>query len=340
VDTDQSRRRFLKASGLAALGTVLTGEKAGSEVISDETASQTHSPVDFVNILQGVDSTSEFSRGGTLPIAALPFGMAHWTLQSHAGTAWMFHPRDHRIQGVRCTHQLSTWLNDYGYASFLPICGDVHPEADKRSSSYLPESARLTPYSLQFFLLRYRAHVEMIPTERCGLLSASFEKTEAAKATGLVIDVPKGSFEKDENKRTLRFTSTANSGGVPDNFATYYVLHFVDPWESFEETHSLATVRFRPGQDFTVKIGTSFISYEQAERNLAAEIGDKPAASLRTTAAVAWNNSLQRIEIEGASDDQSRVFYSCMYRVLLFPRTWHEPDANGEMHHFSAFNGK
>ena len=29
-----------------------------------------------------------------------------------------------------------------------------------------------------------------------------------------------------------------------------------------------------------------------------------------------------------------------MYRVLLFPRIWHEPDADGKMHHFSAFNGK
>jgi predicted alpha-1,2-mannosidase len=340
VDTDQSRRSFLKASGLAALGTVLPGEKAESEVSREPAAGQSHPPVDYVNILQGVDSTSEFSRGGTLPIAALPFGMAHWTLQSDAGSAWMFHPRDRRIQGVRCTHQLSTWLGDYGDATFLPICGEVHPEAAKRSSSYSPESAKLTPYSLQFFLLRYRVHVEMIPTERCGLLTASFEKTEAAKPTGLVIDVPRGTFEKDENKQTLRFTSTANKGGVPDNFATYYVLRFADRWESFEETHSVGTVRFSPGQDVTVRMGTSFISFEQAERNLAKELGDAPAASLRARAAAAWNEPLQRIEIDGASDDQLRVFYSCMYRVLLFPRIWHEPDANGEMHHFSAFNGK
>jgi putative alpha-1,2-mannosidase len=245
-----------------------------------------------------VDSSPEFSRGGTLPIAALPFGMAHWTLQSDAGTPWMFHPRDRRIQGLRCTHQLSTWLGDYGYATFLPICGDVHPEAAKRASSYPPESAKLTPYSLQFFLLRYRAHVEMIPTERCGMLTAAFEKSEAAKAPGLVIDVPQGAFEKDEDSQTLRFTSTANKGGVPDNFATYYVLHFADRWERFEQKQSgsdlVGTVRFRPGQDVTVRIGTSFISYEQAERNLAQELGDAPAASLRAKAAAAWNDLLQR----------------------------------------------
>jgi predicted alpha-1,2-mannosidase len=344
VDIDQSRRGFLKASGLAALSTVLPDEATRAQVGRERTASHSHSPVDLVNILQGVDSSPEFSRGGTLPIAALPFGMAHWTLQSDAGTPWMFHPRDRRIQGLRCTHQLSTWLGDYGYATFLPICGDVHPESAKRASSYPPESAKLTPYSLQFFLLRYRAHVEMIPTERCGMLTAAFEKSEAAKAPGLVIDVPQGAFEKDENSQTLRFTSTANKGGVPDNFATYYVLHFADRWERFEQKQSgsdlVGTVRFRPGQDVTVRIGTSFISYEQAERNLAQELGDAPAASLRAKAAAAWNDLLQRIEIEGASDEQSRVFYSCMYRALLFPRIWHEPDGNGQMQHFSAFNGK
>jgi predicted alpha-1,2-mannosidase len=343
---DQSRRGFLKVSGLAAIGTALPGEKAGSEVGREEAAGQSRPAVDYVNILQGVDSTSEFSRGGTLPIAALPFGMAHWTLQSHAGTAWMFHPRDHRIQGLRCTHQLSTWLDDYGYATFLPICGYVNPEATKRSSSYSSESARLTPYSLQLFLLRYRAQVEMIPTERCGLLTASFEKNEPTKAPGLIIEVPEtgGAFQQDVNKRTIRFTSTANKGGVPDNFATYYVVQFPDGWEHFEQRQIgsalIGTVYFRPGQEVTARIGTSFISHEQAELNMAKELGSIPGASLRAKAAAAWNDQLQRIEIEGASDDQLRLFYSCMYRVLLFPRTWHEPDANGEMHHFSAFNGK
>ena len=61
---------------------------------------------------------------------------------------------------------------------------------------------------------------------------------------------------------------------------------------------------------------------------------------LRSSAAAIWNDHLNRIEIEGATDDQRRTFYSCLYRTLLFPRTWHEPDADGHPHHFSAFNGK
>ena len=188
-NTGSSRRNFLKTSGLAVIGSTLIGEgSAHASASSDARAevAQTgaqedmsiafKSPVDAVNVLQGTDSTPAFSRGNTLPIAALPFGMAHWTLQSAANTPWMFNPGVRRIQGLRCTHQLSPWLDDYGHAVFLPFCGETNPEAGARASSYRPEDARLTPYSLELFLLRYRAKVELIPTDRCCLLTADSRK--------------------------------------------------------------------------------------------------------------------------------------------------------------------
>ncbi len=179
-----SRRAFLKTSGLAAVSAVFTEESAvraaeGSRETNSASDQVRRDPVDWVNILQGTASTPEFSRGNTLPIAALPFGMAHWTLQSHEDTPWMFQPGVRRIQGFRCTHQLSPWLSDYGHASFLPFRGEIHPEAAARASSYAAEEAHLGPHSLQLFLLRYRAHVELVPTERSAVLTATFEKDEA-----------------------------------------------------------------------------------------------------------------------------------------------------------------
>ncbi|MEO6803566.1 MAG: twin-arginine translocation signal domain-containing protein, partial [Granulicella sp.] len=125
-----SRRSFLKTSGLAAAATVAYPATTTAEAqTSDSVSSPTHSaaihetaqsPVTLVNILQGTDSTSYFSRGNTLPIAARPFGMGHWILQSSDSSPWMFQPGIRRIQGFRCTHQLSPWLGDYGQATFLP----------------------------------------------------------------------------------------------------------------------------------------------------------------------------------------------------------------------------
>lgn len=349
-----SRRAFLKASGVAALTSALPSHaseasKATPQPENTPAASESRSrksAVDLVNILQGTDSTGEFSRGNTLPIAALPFGMAHWTLQSHGGTPWMFTPGVRRIQGLRCTHQLSPWLGDYGHATFLPFRGDVHPEPGARASSYNPADARLSPHSLQLFLLRYRAHVELVPTERCCVLTASFEEATSPAAPGLIFDIPatSGTVEPDQQKREIRFTSSANEGGVPDNFATYYVLVFPELWESFDvKEHGkgrTGVVRFKAGNSVEVKIGTSFISFEQAALNLENEAGNSSSASLREKGAKLWNEHLSRIEIEGATVEQQHTFYSCLYRALLFPRTFHEPDAHGAMQHFSTFNGK
>jgi predicted alpha-1,2-mannosidase len=346
-----NRRTFLKASGFAAISTVLTREVHAdpSEVAtasSNASAPGDVNPVDTVNLLQGTASTFEFSRGNTLPISALPFGMAHWTLQSHADTPWFFQPGARRTQGFRCTHQLSPWLDDYGHATFLPFCGDTGFEPAVRASSYNPESSRLLPYSMQLFLLRYRAQVELVPTERGAILTASFDASKNMEVPGLLIDIPgEGvSIEADRAKHQVRFKSSANAGGVPENFATYYVVAFPGMWQSLEEkqvgNHHVGVVRFRPGQTIEARIGTSFISFEQAALNLETEMGSTPVEELRAKACDQWNSHLNRVQIEGASDEQRRLFYSCMYRALLFPRTWHEPNASGEMHHFSAFNGK
>jgi predicted alpha-1,2-mannosidase len=343
---EQSRRNFLKASSLAAVGAALADTDARADKVTaaahSEGAGRSNDLVSLVNILQGADSDYYFSHGNTLPIAALPFGMAHWTLQSRSNTAWMFQPADRRIQGFRCTHQLSPWLSDYGHAIFMPFSGDAKPEVDARSSSYRPEDAVLAPHSLRLKLLRYEADVELVPTDRCCVLTASFA---AGGECGLMIEIPTkgGVLKPDASKRVLHFESAANAGGVPENFAAYYMVQFAQPWDSFElkEIHGgrVGIVRFKSGP-IEARIATSFISLDQAERNLRLEVDNRSANELRASAAQRWNEHLGRIEIGGATDEQRRTFYSCMYRALLFPRTFHEPDEQGKPHHYSAFNGK
>ncbi len=61
----------------------------------------------------------------------------------------MFQPGERRIQGFRCTHQLSPWLSDYGEAVFLPFSGEVSANAAGRAASYSVEDAQLAPHSLR-----------------------------------------------------------------------------------------------------------------------------------------------------------------------------------------------
>jgi putative alpha-1,2-mannosidase len=154
------RRSFLKRSSLALAATALAQNEQPlkAESLQSPPPNPVESPANSVtaNPLQGTDSSFRFSRGNTLPITARPFGMAHWTIQSNEGTAWMFEPSIRRIQGFRCTHQLSPWLSDYGQAVFLPVTGAPKPGAEARSSSWRLEDATLMPHSFKLKLLRYQ----------------------------------------------------------------------------------------------------------------------------------------------------------------------------------------
>jgi len=351
AETRFNRRTFLKSSGLAAAGAALLpaadaqtskGSEAGAAA-ADATPAMPDR-LSLVNVLQGTASTRVFSRGNTLPIAALPFGMAHWTLQSDANTDWMFQPGGRRLEGFRCTHQLSPWLSDYGHAVFLPFCGNLNPDPGKRSSSWQPEKATLLPHSFRLSLLRYGADVELAPTERCAMVAANFDAGTAP--TGFLIDVPEHEdfFVFDQTNREIRFTSRRNSGGVPENFATYYVVRFAEPWDDAKSQQVGASrgavVRFKSERTLEARIATSFISFEQAARNLDRELGFKSIGQVRQEGAALWNQYFRAVDVEGGSPEAQQVFYSCFYRALLFPRIWHEPDAEGRPHHFSPYSGK
>ena len=356
-----SRRSFLKIGGAAAVISSL--EPAAGAVKSSLSGAQNETQAsvksqqtsgcdllaDLVNPLQGTDSTSLFSRGNTLPITAVPFAMAHWALQSSNRNAWFFQPRDQRLEGIRCTHQLSVWLGDYGDATFMPFSGDPSPEAFVRASSYRPEELMISPYFLKLRLTRYRCFLELAPTERCSVMRFTFQDLgQDSGETGVMIDLPGEDAEThcDKASGTITALTRANSGGIPAGFAAYYVVRTDARISGFEvkelKDRRVAVVRFavQAEKPVTLRVGTSFISFEQAARNLDGEVGEKPFEQVKREAGAAWEEALGRIRIQGGSETQRKIFYSGLYRALLFPRIWHERDAEGNFIHWSAFSGK
>jgi len=84
-----------------------------------------------------------------------------------------------------------------------------------------------------------------------------------------------------------------------------------------------------------VRIGSSFISLEQARENLRREIPDWDFSGVADRNRQAWNRSLGRIEIAGGTPDEQTIFYTAMYHALLFPRTFSEYGR-----YYSAFDEK
>jgi len=352
-----SRRALLKGAAALVVGYGLGGPARAATTEKHKETRMPHPPTEdltrHVNPLQGTDSVPSFSRGNTLPLVSRPFGMAHWSPQTSEEERWFFTPAKHELIGVRATHQPSPWMNDYGHFTVMAQTGEPALGAAARASAYHAEDLTVHPHYLSVLLQRGDVRLEMTPTERCGVFRFTFPAGEAGR---VIIDAH-SQVALHPERRLITGQSRLNSGGVPEGFACHFAAVFDQDWRRALPTQggspvengttldgkrigAMAEFAPSPSGQILMKIGTSFISAEQALRNVEREIDDKSFDALRAEGEAVWNGTLGRIQIEGGTDDQRRTFYSCLYRAHLFPRMFHEPDAAGEPIHYSPFDGQ
>jgi len=312
-------------------------------------------PVDWADPLMGTDSNGGLSNGNVYPAIARPWGMNFWTPQTgEMGNGWAYTYDANKIKGFKQTHQPSPWMNDYGQFSLMPITGKLRFNEEERQSWFSHKAETVTPYYYSVYLADHDVTTEITPTERAARFRFTFPETDSSF---VVIDAfDNGSYVKiiPEENKIIGYT-TKNSGGVPDNFKNYFVVIFDKEFElsktfsnstltaslETEANHAGAVIGFKTskGEIVNAKVASSFISYEQAERNLD-EIGSDNFDELKEKGKQIWNKELSRIKVEGGTPDQIKTFYSCLYRSLLFPRKFFEYDENGEVVHYSPYNGE
>ena len=320
-------------------------------------AAVTHAePVDYVSTLVGTESKIALSTGNTYPAVAMPWGMNFWMPQTgKMGNGWAYVYSADKIRGFKQTHQPSPWINDYGQFSILPITGKPEFDQDKRASWFSHKAEIATPYYYRVYLADYDIVAELAPTERA--CAMRFTYPESDKSFVVVDAFDKGSYVKilPEKQMIVGYT-TKNSGGVPDNFKNFFVVKFDKPFTykaavadgtvgegNTEATcnHAGAIIGFQTkrGEVVNVQVASSFISEEQALRNLG-ELKDGCFDRIKAEGRKTWNDVLGKIEIEDQNIDHKRTFYSCLYRSVLFPRSFFEYDAQGKVVHYSPYNGK
>ena len=292
--------------------------------------------------LMGSDSTFEFSTGNTYPAVGRPNGMHLWTLQTGKnGNGWIYGYRDQKIRGIRQTHSPSPWINDHGAWSFMPLTRDAVGE-EQRASWFTHKAETFEPQRLKIYLAEDDTTVELTATERAAIARVVYPATDTPY---LVVDAfgKDGRVEVDAAARRIRGESAFfRMGRLPQGFANRFVLEFDrDFTVAGGEGTSIARIKFAPtkrGETVTVRIASSYISFEQAERNLG-ELGDGDFGRIVEEGRAAWNERLGRICVEGALDDM-RKFYTCLYRTQLFPLALHECGADGETVHRNPETGR
>lgn len=342
--------KFLLAAALGAAAVSCNDRDCSTECMVE-------SPTEYVTTLMGTLSDYSFSTGNTYPATAVPWGMNFWTPQTgKMGDGWTYSYSAHQIRGLKQTHQPSPWINDYGQFSIMPVRDASRYDEESRASWFSHKAETAKPYYYQVYFADHDINAELTPTDR----AAKFRFTYPESSTsGVVIDAfDRGSYIKvvPEENMVIGYT-TRNSGGVPDNFRNWFVVRFDKPIESFSIydgnrpapagvteygcDHAIAVVKFSTRRDEQVHadVASSFISEKQAMTNLG-EVSGKGFDRVKEEARARWDDVLGRIEVSGGTVDQYRTFYSCLYRSVLFPRKFYEVDENGEIVHYSPYNGE
>ncbi|KAH8101481.1 glycoside hydrolase family 92 protein [Cristinia sonorae] len=274
---------------------------------------------------------------------------------------------DTSIHGFQGTHQPAIWMGESGQVVVIPGGGDVKAVFEERGMAFSHEDEVVTAsyYSVEMDLQEGgRIHAEQSASSRVGHLRFTFDNVqspyiilEATRASVMGSDNPKN-VTYPVGEITIDPTTREISGRNPERqdfiigpnpapgFAGYFVARFSEPFSSWglvSNANGTITANQKAGKgpslsgyakfhegvkQVTVRVGVSFISVEQARWNLDHEIPD--GTSLEHTAQTtrkAWAEKLDRIKIDGGSEEDLTIFYTSVFHSLQYP---YEQDENGQ----------
>jgi predicted alpha-1,2-mannosidase len=266
--------------------------------------------------------------GLTYPGSALPNAMVQLSPITEYGTGAGYEYEDTVIHGFTHTNK-GHW--NLCNIPILPVTGD--PNADGRYSSvfsHAKESAGAGFYNV--FLEDYQIEVNLTSTLHCGFHRYIYSSADDRK---IVFDLSRA------NNKVLSWDIERVGNNAIEGFqqvhenTIYFFAYITDEIESLQETgnhkeEGLAIIKLKKGNNKTVelKIGLSYVSTQNARQNLESEIGNTSFEAIRSKADSTWEESLSKIELKGGTQKQRQMFYSSLYRSLLWPAL--KSDVNGE----------
>ncbi|MEP6682140.1 MAG: GH92 family glycosyl hydrolase [Parafilimonas sp.] len=313
--------------------------------------------VDYVNTLQGTNSSWDLSYGNTYPTIALPFPMNSWSPQTGKnGDGWKYTYNATTIRGFEEVHQCSPWMGDYGVFTLMPEIDKLIVNENDRASSFKHKNEIAKP---SYYKVKFDNGIttEISPTERGAHMRFSFPKTKNAF---LVVDgYTKFSLVKiiPGEKKIVGYVT--NGTFIAKDFKNYFVIQFDQPFVFYgtwkgDTSNKInnnnlfdsgmqtgAYIQFKKGVTVQAKIASSYISADQAELTLQQELGKFTTLEQTKTAAdKIWNDLLGRVKVEGGTEDEKATFYSCLFRASLFSHKFYENKQDGTAYYFSPYDSK
>lgn len=306
------------------------------------------------------DSVNTFigtaADGNTFPGATLPFGMIQWSPDTRAD-GW-YHYQDSTTRGFSLTHISGAGCTVYADVPILPWVTELDASSTSPNNFDVPfshdhEEAHPGYYSV---ILDNGVKAELTITARAGIGRFTFPadalRTLLFKAaSSATIDEPR----REDDNSTIQIadddtiTGTVHSGGFcqsNSDYVLYFVAKFAKPFSAYgtwsaNKPKANAGSRYVTGrkngayvtfangaEPVVIKIGISFVSVENAAKNLDAEIPGWDFDAVHVAAKNKWREMLDRVQVEGETPEQKTIFYTGLYHMLLSPNIF--SDENGD----------
>lgn len=326
---------------------------------------------DLVDTRRGTHSSSEYSRGNTVPAAAVPNGFTMWVpLTDASSERWLYSWAAHngpdnrpRLQAVGISHEPSPWMGDRDQLAFhlVPARSGGSPEDAEvpdaslasRSIGFSHDDEAARPHRYEV-ALDGGARVDVAAADHGGVLRFTFPP---GAATGhLIIDaVSDAGADGPPVAVTVHddgtFTGWSDHGSALSvgRSRMYVVGQISRPvlrtGRAGGRAHATyATVALDSaadtgpdtvaGRTAEVRVATSYISEDLAWRALEREVAGS-FEDVAERARAQWEERLGVLDVEGASAEQQVTLYSNLYRLNLYPSSYTEVGTGGELVHAS-----
>ncbi|MBQ7269225.1 MAG: GH92 family glycosyl hydrolase [Bacteroidales bacterium] len=289
----------------------------------------------------------------TFPGASLPNAMVQVTpvTKYHSGSGYQY--EDTTICGFAHTSK-GHW--NLCHFPILPVQGAF--DAVDYASAFSHEKESAHPGYYQVYLDRYGVNVELTGTLRCAFHQYTFDEG-ASTCPSVLLDLTRSNervkdwavrqagtcafsgfqqagetiyfyAESDVPVQDIRevVTPYINKKGKPAEARVYVVSFEQDAVSDHPDSGRTACNPASGRRNLSLRIGFSFVSEEGAKENLRQELTGKTFAQVRQEADEVWEKQLSAIRVKGGSERQRGLFYSTLYRSLLWPCL--RSDANGD----------
>ncbi|WP_219470983.1 GH92 family glycosyl hydrolase [Nonomuraea rhizosphaerae] len=292
---------------------------------------QVKSLADHVVTTRGTQSTGGFSRGNNFPATAVPHGFNFWTPMTGSGSnSWLY--EYHRngnadniptIQAFAAGHEPSPWMGDRQSFQVMPsLLAKPDPDRVARATQFLHSGETAKPYYYGVDLLN-GIRTEIAPADH----AAIFRFTFPGEGGSLIFDNYDNNGGLSIDQGVVTGYTDARSG-LSAGATRMYVYAVFDqrPDDGGKLTgagrDNVTGYAHFAAKQVTMRIATSFIGVEQARHNLELENGT--FEEVRARAQRAWEDRLDAVEVEGATQDQLTTLYSNLYRLFLYPNSGFE----------------